>query len=251
MTQRQNCATRRCPRTLPLVPEIPPWARHRSPRQRRGGAGLVGGGRSRGRGRRHRAPGLRRPPAGLRRRLPSGHKPGQPRPTAVAMRELHARLRVEGLSDAEAAALPVHLRSPLSLACASPRGGRMPAASTSWPRSPPAKAGTLLRGVGGRSGGARSRRDCRGGLLDDVTGKERADRPKDRIALEELPTLRRPGRGRRVGERGPSAGLPRRRVEKAGAALAGFLIHGARGTDTGCQGFPCGGLSPALPASPS
>jgi hypothetical protein len=28
---------------------------------------------------------------------------------AVAMRELHARLRVEGLSDAEAAAQPVHL----------------------------------------------------------------------------------------------------------------------------------------------
>ena len=117
---------------------------------------------------------------------------------AVAMRELHARLRVEGLSDAEAAALPVHL-SGATLA-------RM--RISTWRTD----AGDLdiLAEISDRQGRQISYEELaaratvldldgiavRVAALDDViASKERADRPKDRAALEELRTLRRPDVG--------------------------------------------------------
>lgn len=117
---------------------------------------------------------------------------------AAAMQELHARLRVEGLSDAEAAALPMRLDA-TSL-------GRMEIST--WRTD----AGDIdiLVDIPDRQGRHRryeeladtaQRLDYAGisirvaGIGDIVASKEWADRPKDREALPELYQLRERARG--------------------------------------------------------
>ncbi len=112
---------------------------------------------------------------------------------AEAMRELHARLRVAGMTDAEARSLPVQLDgSTLAEATIStwmtdagvfdvlpgleaPDGRLVPYEEL-------ANRATVLRGDGFM---------IRAASLEDIIGaKERADRAKDREALPELRALR-------------------------------------------------------------
>lgn len=113
---------------------------------------------------------------------------------AVAMRVLHARLRVEGLSDEESALLPVHLSGPTLL--------RMEIST--WRTD--AGDFDILMSLPDRDGRhmqyeelleRASELDLDGiilrvAALDDViASKEWANRPKDRAALPELRSLRR------------------------------------------------------------
>lgn len=112
---------------------------------------------------------------------------------AAAMRELHARLRVEGLTDAEAALLPVQIDAVTLNAIE----------ISTWRTD----AGDLdvLVGIPGRDGGRRlydelaaDARDLDyagiavrvAGLDDIIASKEWANRPKDLEALPELYELR-------------------------------------------------------------
>jgi hypothetical protein len=113
---------------------------------------------------------------------------------ATAMRELHARLRVEGLSDADAAQLPVQVT-----------GSTLARMEISTWRTDAGDFDVLavLPGVNGRQlsydelAGRADALDLDGvvvrvAALDDViASKEWADRPKDRAALDELRALRR------------------------------------------------------------
>ncbi len=112
---------------------------------------------------------------------------------ASAMRELHARLRVEGLSDAEAAQLPVQIDATTLNAME----------ISTWSTD----AGDLdvLVDIPGRDGVRRQYEDLAtrahvlvysglsvrvAGLDDIIASKEWANRPKDRAALPELHALR-------------------------------------------------------------
>lgn len=113
---------------------------------------------------------------------------------AMAMRDLHARLRVEGLSDEEAAQLPV----PVS-------GSTLARMELSTWRTDAGDFDVLavLPGADGRRLSYEDLADradeleldgtvVRVAALDDViASKEWADRPKDRDALVELRALRR------------------------------------------------------------
>ncbi len=118
---------------------------------------------------------------------------------AVAMRQLNARLRVHGLSDVEAAGLPVQIDATTLNALE----------ISTWSTD----AGDLdvLVDIPGRDGvrqeyedlAARAQRlDYAGmavrvaGLDDIIASKEWANRPKDRAALAELRALRDPSRPR-------------------------------------------------------
>lgn len=112
---------------------------------------------------------------------------------ATAMRELHAYLRVEGLSDEEAKALPTRIDA-ASL-------GRMDIST--WRTD--AGDFDVLTGIPTRDGGRAfyeqllpraEQFDVDGvtvhvaALVDIIASKEWADRPKDRAALDELRQLR-------------------------------------------------------------
>lgn len=112
---------------------------------------------------------------------------------AAAMRALNARLRVEGLTDVEAARLPVRIDAMTLNALE----------ISTWSTD----AGDLdvLVDIPGRDGGRRTFEDLVGrahvldfgglsvrvaGLDDIIASKEWAGRPKDRAALPELRSLR-------------------------------------------------------------
>ena len=123
---------------------------------------------------------------------------------AAAMRELNARLRVEGLSDAEAAQLPVQIDAMTLNAIE----------ISTWRTD----AGDLdvLVDIPGRDGVHRQYEDLASraqvldyagmavhvaGLDDIIASKEWADRPKDRAVLPELRELRdRSGRSQQGDE---------------------------------------------------
>lgn len=121
---------------------------------------------------------------------------------AAAMRELNARLRVEGLTDAESAALPVQLDG-LTLSRSQ---------ISTWAT----EAGyfDVLIGMVDRQGRRQRYEDLEGaaeeltvagvqvrvaGLDDIIASKEHAGRPKDHEALPELYRLR----DRSIGDRSP------------------------------------------------
>lgn len=110
------------------------------------------------------------------------------------MRDLHARLRVEGLSDEEAARLPVQL-SGATLARMEISTWRTDAGDFDVLADIPDQHGHHLafEDLAGRA--AELDLDgiiVRAAALDDViASKEWADRPKDRAALDELRALRR------------------------------------------------------------
>ena len=112
---------------------------------------------------------------------------------AAAMRELHARLRVEGLSDAEATQLPVQIDA-LTLNAIEISTWRTDAGDLD-----------VLVDIPGRDGSHRQYEDLASraqvleyggmavrvaGLDDIIASKEWANRPKDRAALPELRELR-------------------------------------------------------------
>lgn len=113
---------------------------------------------------------------------------------ALAMRDLNARLRVEGLSDEEAKLLPVHLSGP-ALARMEISTWRTDAGDFDVLADLPDRQGrhVTFDELAGRS--AQFDLDglvLRVAALDDViASKEWADRPKDRAALDELRALRR------------------------------------------------------------
>lgn len=113
---------------------------------------------------------------------------------AAAMRELHARLRVEGLSDVEAAALPVQLRG-ATLARMRISTWRTDAGDLDILAEIPDREGRQLTYEELAARAAELDLDgiaVRVAALEDViASKERADRPKDRAALDELRALRR------------------------------------------------------------
>jgi hypothetical protein len=128
---------------------------------------------------------------------------------AAAMLELHARLRVEGLSDAEAAALPTRLDA-TSL-------GRMEIST--WRTD--AGDVDILVDIPDRHGrhrryeelaGSAQRLDYAGisirvaGIADIVASKEWADRPKDHEALPELYRLRERAREPQADQSPPAQG---------------------------------------------
>ena len=111
---------------------------------------------------------------------------------AAAMRELNARLRVEGLSDAEAAQLPVQLDAQFLIAIE----------ISTWRTD--AGDFDLLTDIPAKDGRKQQYEDLAGnarplkvagrtiqvaGLGDIVASKEWANRPKDREALPELHEL--------------------------------------------------------------
>lgn len=127
---------------------------------------------------------------------------------AAAMRELNARLRVQGLSDAEAAQLPMQIDAVTLNAVE----------ISTWRTD----AGDLdvLVDIPGRDGLRRRYEDLAGdahvleyaglevrvaALGDIIASKEWADRPKDREALPELRELR--DRAKRSGSPGDGEGL--------------------------------------------
>lgn len=133
---------------------------------------------------------------------------------AAAMRELNARLRVEGLSDAEAAQLPMQIDAVALNAIE----------ISTWRTD----AGDLdvLVDIPGRDGRRRHYEDLAdnahaleyegmavrvAGLADIIASKEWANRPKDREALPELYELRDRARPSAPGGRdspGPGPALP-------------------------------------------
>ena len=114
---------------------------------------------------------------------------------AMAMRDLHARLRVEGLSDEEAERLPVHV-SGSTLARLEISTWRTDAGDFDVLAGIPDGRGRRLSYADLTARAADLELDgtiVRVAALDDViASKEWADRPKDRAALDELRALRRP-----------------------------------------------------------
>jgi len=112
---------------------------------------------------------------------------------AWAMRDLHARLRVEGLSDDEAALLPVHL-SGATLARMEISTWRTDAGDLDVLADIPDRQGRHLSYEELATRAAELDLDglvLRVAALEDViASKEWADRPKDRAALDELRSLR-------------------------------------------------------------
>ncbi len=110
------------------------------------------------------------------------------------MRELHGRLRVEGLSDAEASALPVQLNG-ATLARMRTSTWRTDAGDLDIPAEIPDRRGRHLPYEELVTRAAELDLDgitVRVAALDDViASKEPADRAKDRAALDELRALRR------------------------------------------------------------
>jgi hypothetical protein len=112
---------------------------------------------------------------------------------AAAMLELHARLRVEGLSDAEAAALPTRLDA-TSLGRMEISTWRTDAGDVDILMDIPDRQGRLRRYE--ELADSAQRLDYAGisirvaGIADIVASKEWADRPKDHEALPELYQLR-------------------------------------------------------------
>lgn len=111
---------------------------------------------------------------------------------AQAMRELHARLRVAGMTDEEASALPTPIDAD-ALARLAISTWRTDAGDFDVLTDIPARDGTL---VDYEELVTRAERQTVGGVvvrvaaLDDViASKEAADRPKDREALPELRRL--------------------------------------------------------------
>ena len=115
---------------------------------------------------------------------------------AGALRELNARLRVGGMSDAEARTLPVQIDSTtLDMAGMSTwmtdagpfdvLAGLKAADGHLVPYEELVQRATVLHGDGFVIRAA--------GLQDIITAKERADRPKDREALPELRAIRDAG----------------------------------------------------------
>jgi hypothetical protein len=123
---------------------------------------------------------------------------------AAAMRELNARLRVQGMSDEEARQLPVQLDGKM-LASAelstwmTDAGaldvlpGLQDADGAIVPYDDLAQRQTIIRGEGFAIRAA--------ALQDIIAAKERADRPKDHEALPELRALRDAGAGNAEGAR--------------------------------------------------
>lgn len=128
---------------------------------------------------------------------------------AAAMRELHARLRVEGLSDAEAAALPTRLDA-TSLGRMEISTWRTDAGDVDILVDIPDRQGRHRRyeelaesaqrleyaGIGVRVAG----------IGDIVASKEWADRPKDHEALPERYQLWERARGSQANLSPPSSG---------------------------------------------
>jgi hypothetical protein len=113
---------------------------------------------------------------------------------ASAMRELHARLRIAGMSDEESRQLPVQLdgamlaSAEMSTWMTDAGGfdvlpGLVDAEGRLVPYEELATRERLIEGEGFTIRAA--------ALEDIITAKERADRPKDREALPELRALRR------------------------------------------------------------
>lgn len=111
---------------------------------------------------------------------------------AMAMRELNARLRVKGLTDAEAAALPTRLDAEalgrleistwrtdagdFDVLTDIPARDAIGCVTTSWSAALPSRTSRALPSTFAA-------------LEDVIASKERADRPKDRLALPELRAL--------------------------------------------------------------